>query len=90
MIVMENKEILVVYGISKPFEDILETANGTQITTLWFKEVDIFYFSKKKYMIILSKEDEEIIRKSKECYDKLRALSFKKNITLKRCYDLAL
>jgi hypothetical protein len=90
MLSQETSEEILIYGISKPFEKLLCGSMHKNISIYWFREIDTLYFSKKKYLIILSEDDLAIIRRSKECYDKLKALSFQKHVTLKTCSELSL
>ena len=88
MSLVNNEDIAIIYGISKPFETLIRTLPKDELVKLWHREVDNFYYSKRNYMIILSTYDENIVSKSKNCYDKLKSLAKKDNIILKTCFEM--
>lgn len=90
MVLLENEEKAIIYGISKPFENLVGKLPYNSILHLWEKEIESFFFSEKKYLIVLSSKDEIIIKRSKDCYDKLKSLSLKNNIEIKQCFNLIL
>lgn len=49
---------------------------------LWFEKIDQFYYSRKNCIIVLSKSDKKVISNCQDCRDKLRILSFRKNIQI--------
>lgn len=86
-LIEQNEYGAIIYGISKPFEKLIDEINKSELTSYWFFEIDNFYFSKNSYKIILNENDERIIKESIDCYNKLKTLSFKKNITILRCFE---
>lgn len=69
-----------VKGISNNFSAKVDL---NEIVYLWFKEIDILYFSNQLIIIELNEKDKEIIKNSKDCFEKLQVLSFKKNVKIK-------
>lgn len=86
MSLIEDDEAFI-FGVSSYFFECVFDLDISLIERLWFKEIDKIYFSKQRYTVILSNEDKYILRKSKNCYDKLKVLSYKKGIRIKELSD---
>lgn len=74
---------MIINSISENFKKKVDINNYRKIHTYWFEQLDILYFSNEKIIIKLSKFDKKIINKYIHCYDKLKILSFNKNIIIK-------
>ncbi|MCA9497242.1 MAG: hypothetical protein KC589_09945 [Nanoarchaeota archaeon] len=61
---------------------ILENEDIKNPIMFWFSKIDKIYFSNENYLIILSDLDKNVISKYKDAHDKLKILSFKKNIKI--------
>ncbi len=79
----------VITSLSKKFQNNFDirTCDEKQLLTIlpyWFHEIDDIYFSSNNdtIKIKLDDYDRELILKSPDCFDKLKSLSFKKNITI--------
>lgn len=74
---------MIIKHISKKFETKIHKLSQIELIKLWFKEIDNLYFTNENEItIILSRYDKHIILKSKDCLEKLKVLSFKKNISI--------
>lgn len=74
--------MIIVKGLSDDFNVDYLTKRG-QLLQRWFQVVDKYYFTYDFCEIFLSENDLRIISENKDAYDKLKVLSFKKNITLR-------
>lgn len=79
----------VITSLSKKFQQHcdIHSCNEDQINKLvpyWFEKIDNIYFSSDNdnIEIKLDDYDKQLILKSRDCFDKLKSLSFKKNITI--------
>ncbi|MCA9459552.1 MAG: hypothetical protein KC550_03320 [Nanoarchaeota archaeon] len=61
---------------------ILQNHDDKNLIKFWFSQIDKFYFSNETYLIVLSDVDKNIISEYKDAYDKLKILSFKKNVKI--------
>lgn len=73
---------MIIKGILKKIELEINSKNINKLIVYWFEEIDKLYFSQNTYTIFLSDIDKKIITTSKDCFDKLRVLNFKKNIKI--------
>lgn len=79
----------IINSLSKKFQKKcdLTNCNEKQLLTIlpdWFAEIDVIYFSNEKdnIQINLDDYDKQLILKSSDCFDKLKSLSFKKNVKI--------
>ena len=79
----------VITSLSKKFQKQcdIHTCDENQINKLvpyWFEKIDNIYFSSDNDIIEIKLDDydKQLILKSRDCFDKLKSLSFKKNITI--------
>jgi hypothetical protein len=77
----------IINSLSKKFQKKCDitTCDEKQLHRIlpdWFAEIDVIYFSSEKdtIQINLDDYDKQLILKSADCFDKLKSLSFKKNI----------
>ena len=73
-------------GISNSFKipiSSINIENIAQIISLWYEELDKLYFSTQDLTIELNKMDLKIIKISQECEEKLKVLSYRKDIKIK-------
>ena len=77
----ENK--LIVDGIVKEFtEKEINEKNLLEIIRHWFHEIDKIYYKRDEIEVTLSPTDLKVIKLCHECVDKLKVLSFKKNVKI--------
>jgi hypothetical protein len=79
--------MVTIDSISKPFRKkiIIDEHHLPDLIYNWFEQIDKIYFSSKnnsEIKIKLDKTDKKIISLSSDCKDKLKTLSFKKNIKI--------
>lgn len=74
--------MIIVKGLSNGF-NLNKLVEKRQLLQRWFQVVDKYYFTHENCEIILSETDLNIISQNKDAYDKIKVLSFKKNIRLK-------
>jgi len=79
--------MVIIDGLSKRFREKISIDENhiSDITYYWFQEIDHIYFSSIKdnsVKIKLDTIDKLIMSLSTDCKDKLKTLSFKKNITI--------
>ncbi len=79
----------VITSLSKKFQQQcdIHSCNEEQLNKIlpyWFEKIDDIYFSNSNDSIEIKLDDydKQLILKSRDCFDKLKSLSFKKNITI--------
>lgn len=70
-------------GIVKKFtEKEINDKNLLEIIRHWFHEIDKIYYKRDEIEVTLSPADFKVLKLCHECVDKLKVLSFKKNVTI--------